>query len=381
MGMEENDVEKNNIDDKIREIANSELETYINPQSAGASVIKNEPSLQETLNPKPSEAPKIPVKPIIRTYKSDMEETIQAGHLSSINMAISESTRMIKQVKEDEHALKKVKINKNIVVISLVLIVGGAAALLIPYALVQKQTAPKAANPANAISDQSVMTTDLEETINLQDINANGIDLTLNQRVNESSTALGQVKDIILTQGSGASEAPITSTEFLSLINADVPPEIARNLLPQYMFGMYNYNGNQEFLILKVNSYDTTFSGMLSWETDLWQNFKNLFGLSDTDASAVSTVTDTSTTSVSASDTSADTQDSNDGNQSTFGIDVKKFQDAEFDNKDCRVVKDANGNIVFLYSIIDANTIVIATSVDTLKEIVSRIASTDTVTQ
>jgi hypothetical protein len=110
---------------------------------------------------------------------------------------------------------------------------------------------------------------------------------------------------------------------------------------------------------------------MLSWETTLWQDFKNLFGLSQTSANTL-----ISTTSSMVSTSSAD----NTG-QSALGMEVGKFQDAEFDNEDCRVIKDASGNIIFLYSIIDQNTIVITTSPATLNEIVSRIHAAATVTQ
>jgi len=374
--MDPNDTEKKNVDDKLREAVTSELDAYIDPQSAPKDALKTaapiveqkiDSEIRESETAKPKENPPASAlaKPIIRTYKSDMEETIQAGHLSSINMAISENNKMMRQMKAESIETKKTGRNKNILIISLVLLFGGAAAILIPYFLVNKQAGTPTPT-ASALSNQTIMTTDVEEKINIKDINLNGIDTTLNQRVEQSSTNLGQIKDFLLTEGSGVNEKPLTASEFLTLIKADVPSEIARNLLPQYMFGMHNYNGNQEFLILKVSSYDTTFSGMLSWETDLWQNFQNLFGL-----------TDAAPASVNASSTAT----SSPANQSSFGITVKKFQDAAFDNKDARVVKDASGNIVFLYSIIDPNTIVITTSPDTLKEIISRTSGVNTVTQ
>ncbi len=381
---EEIDVQKKNVDENLKEAVDSELTSFINPKTAPNQNTKIahemleqkiDFGIQNALKPKTPQTEATPIKepqaqapkqkpvqtaevssrPIIRTYKSDMEETIQAGHLSSINMAVSENNKLMQQIKPGSLETKKSSVNRNIIIISLILVAGGALAIFIPYVLVQKQNAPQTV-ATSTVSSQSVMTTDIEEKINLNQINLNGIDVTLNERVNQSSTELGQVKDFLLTEGSGANEAPITSTEFLTLLKANVPDEISRSLLPQYMFGMYNYDGNQEFLILKINSYDTAFSGMLSWEPDLWNDFQNLFGLSNTGASSTSSST-------------------------SIGIIVKKFQDAEFDNKDCRVIKDDSGNIIFLYSIIDPNTIVITTSPDTLKEIISRITQVSTVTQ
>ena len=92
---------------------------------------------------------------------------------------------------------------------------------------------------------------------------------------------------------------------------------------------------------------------MLQWETNLWQDFKELFSLKS----------DNSTPDAS------------------FGIEIKKFQDGTFNNKDCRLIKDVSGNIIFLYSIIDENTIVITTSTDTLKEIINRVSKARVITQ
>jgi len=102
---------------------------------------------------------------------------------------------------------------------------------------------------------------------------------------------------------------------------------------------------------------------MLSWEANLWQDFKELFDLESRE-SAVS------------AGSSSTTQPSN-----SFGLDAMRFQDATFFNKDCRVVKDTSGKIIFLYSIVDENTIVLTTSTDTLKEILARINKANIITQ
>ena len=172
------------------------------------------------------------------------------------------------------------------------------------------------------------------------------------ERVEQVSIRLGNVKDFYLTQGQDKNENNISSTKFLNLIKAHIPSEILRSLRPEYAFGMHNYNGNQRFLILKIGSYSNAFSGMLAWEMDLWSDFKVLFSLPDISK-----------------------------NGQVRGIETPTFQDAIYSNKDCRVVKDSSGNVLLLYSIIDANTIVITTSSDTLREIISRSLKAQTVTQ
>jgi hypothetical protein len=359
---EEKKTEKNNINLETKETVANQLDSFINPTEKSKNNVidaaayyseaasKTEPLIKVADTATTLEKQN---RPIIRTYKSDVEETIQTSHISSINIAMAENRKMMGQAKQTEIEKKKSGINRNILIISLVLVFGGALTFFIPQLLLQIQYGQKAA-PVETVSSKPLMTVDLEEKMNIKDINLNRVSTTLKERVDQSSTKLGQIKNIYLTEGDGTAEKLITASNFLSLIKANVPSGIQRTLKDQYMFGLYNYNGNQRFLILKVGEYDTTFSGMLSWEINLWQDFKELFELqSDNSASS----------------------------SSTYGIEVKKFQDTSFDNKDCRIVKDSSGNIIFLYSIIDQNTVVITTSTDTLKEIINRISKARVVTQ
>ena len=370
MDEETGKTKENIIDSKVKEAINDELTAYMNPKIGKGSQNDASPSLLSSnqnpasfgnlggINETKEKGSENQKSPIVRTYKSDVEETIQSGHLSSINMAISQSNRMMRGVTTATIEEKKKKINKNILIISLVLIIGGALAVFVPYFFVQKANAPQTTQKSTVPSG-AIMTVDTEEKINLKDINQDRVSTTLKERVEQSNITVGQIKNIFLTEGEGIDEKVITSNKFLALIKANLPPEIERTLKPEYMFGMYSFNGNQEFLILKVGSYDTAFSGMLAWETNLWDNFKELFDLLSRE----------SITSISSST-----------NNNLFA-ENKKIQDATFFNKDCRVIKDDSGKIIFLYSIIDENTIVMTTSTDTLKEILARVSKARIITQ
>ncbi len=356
------------VDDKLKNELSEELSKFINPEARKEKVApvipvsipteqpltsgpSNFSSVINKLDQKPAQ-----MKPIIRTYTSDVEETISSGHLSSVNIAISQNQRMLKNIQTPPvETAAKSRISRTVLAISIFLFVAGVAAAFLPYYFVQKDTPSKPA-PITVIN-KNIFSPDTEEKINIKKINKNRVALTLRERVEQSAIDLGQIKNIVLMDGDAPSETVIPAQDFLSLIKANVPPEILRTLRPEYMFGMHNFNGYQEFLILKVGSYDTTFTGMLNWETFLWQDIKPLFGLNNSGTSTVST------SSERFSETSI------------------KFQDIPFFNKDCRVVKDADGKIIFLYSIVDENTIVFTTSTDTLKEILSRLSSSRKVTQ
>jgi hypothetical protein len=352
--------EQNNVDQKTKETVANQLDSFINPTEKSKSIdavsyyagseIKTEPlsKISETHKVESQKQN----RPIIRTYKSDVEETIQTSHISSINIAMAESRKMMSQARKTEIEAKKAVVNKSILIISLVLIFGGALTFFVPRLLIQMQYGEKTV-PVETVSSKPIMTVDLEEKMNIKDIDLSRVSTTLKERVEQSSTKLGQIKNYYFTEDEGDAEKLIASSNFLTLIKANVPSEIQRTLKTPYMFGSHNYNGNQRFLILKVGSYDTTFGGMLHWETNLWQDFKELFNL----------------------------QNNNSTSSDSFTIEIKKFQDATFNNKDCRVVKDSDGKIIFLYSLIDDNTIVITTSTDTLKEIINRVSKARVVTQ
>ena len=95
---------------------------------------------------------------------------------------------------------------------------------------------------------------------------------------------------------------------------------------------------------------------MLTYEVDMWKNFRDLFGLVDPDV-ALATTTD------------------------PFADVVKSFKDIVIKNKDCRAVEDSRGNILLLYCIPDKETIVITTSSNTFKEILLRMTAKQTVSQ
>jgi len=368
-------VQPNDSSDVISKIVNRNTQYFDKPFSIAdySAVKKNEdvkipvPPIQEKTQTIPLTKPT--VKPIVRTYKSDVEETIQSGHVSSINIALAENKKMTNQFGVVENEDKKFKINKTMLIATILLVVGGALAIIIPNFLVKKEyAAPVATETTSTLTGQKIITANSIEEINIKDINLSRLSLTLKERIDQSATSLGQVKQIILTEDATTSLQAISASSFLNLINATLPNTLERTLKADYAFGMHNYDGNQIFLVLKIGSYEVGYAGMLSWENDMRSDLKDLFGL--TSGSSVATSTDEQ----------PNTQFSI-NQRRALGKEIMIFEDAQFNNKDCRVVRNSDSKIIFLYSIIDDNTIVITTNTATLKEIMTRLNSARTVTQ
>jgi hypothetical protein len=275
-----------------------------------------------------------------------MEETIRSQHISSLNIAVAENNKMMKRM-TDESVQEEKKAGKNykIFILIIILIIAGALAFVIPYFLAQKQTAIVV--ETDVVPDSSLIVSDTAERVNIDVLNKDRIAKTLGERVDQISILLGSIRQFYMTEGEANLATIISSKRFLELIKARVPDAIQRTLKDQFMFGMHSYKGNQKFLILKVGSYETTYAGMLSWESALWYDFSELFGLKIAN--------------------SIDSQ-----GKPMVGEDVRRFQDVVIKNKDTRAVKDENGEIVFLYSVVDKSTVILTTSSDTFKEILNR---------
>jgi len=371
MEPEETNLNQEDVNKELRKSISDELSSYMNPHSTpnptptteqkkspyeiipdGVSAQKS--NLQNSLSPASVSAPSSLVKPIIRTYKSDMEESIQANHTSSINIALAENKKMAERIRLADVEKKGEKRNYTILITSVLLVLGGVLAIAIPYFLVNNQS--KVEEITENVASGAIITADTEEKINIGSLVLSRLPFTLAERVEQSNIKLGAVKNIFLTDGAGSIETTINTQKFFSLFNTNMPPELVRTLKDGYMFGAHNYNGNQRFLIFRVGSYENAFAGMLKWEVDLWNDFKTLFSLSSVGINLNQTGT-------------------------IRGIETVSFQDAVYANKDTRVVKDSSGSVVFLYSIIDKNTVVITTSTDTLKEMINRNQKARTVLQ
>ena len=127
-----------------------------------------------------------------------------------------------------------------------------------------------------------------------------------------------------------------------------MPDTVKRSLSAEFMVGMYSFDKNLPFIIFKTFSFDNTYAGMLSWESNLKDDFQTIFRLP--------------------------------GYESGGGIlneltpaNTPKFEDGVISNKDVRILRDNNKNIILLYGIVDTQTIIITVTDTAFKEIVSRL--------
>jgi hypothetical protein len=123
----------------------------------------------------------------------------------------------------------------------------------------------------------------------------------------------------------------------LQAIEVDVDPRFYRTAEDQFLLGIYSSTNNSPFLIFKVSSYSAAYADMLAWEGFMGPNLATLFGLTSQDFARVN------------------------------------FNDIVLYNKDVRAILDNSGEVIFGYSFVDQETLVLFENKLALQEVISRL--------
>lgn len=180
----------------------------------------------------------------------------------------------------------------------------------------------------------------------------------------------------------------VTATEFLQALVPEIPAQLVRTLEPQMLLGLHSFDENQALMILKADSYETAYSGMLAWEQTMYEDLTPLFARTPAVRTAppspitpvLPSGTTTASTTVASSTPTATTTKSVVASSTAvlppaptpFVSSV--FVDRIVENRDARVLLNAEGDILLLWTMLDRSTIVITTNQSTLREVISRLS-------
>ena len=167
----------------------------------------------------------------------------------------------------------------------------------------------------------------------------------------KTQVPLGEFRIIPLKKKTGEETEPLAFTELLGALEASAPPALVRALEPVPLFGIHGIRGNQPFLLFSVTSYDHAFDGMLLWEKEILQDIGLVFGV---DSRALLNAPASTTAETLARRLS--------------------FRDVVVRNKDIRAVFDAAGRIIFLYSFLDKQSLLITTNEDTFRALLLKVS-------
>jgi len=161
--------------------------------------------------------------------------------------------------------------------------------------------------------------------------------LSLNQIL-----AITPYREINDPQSNEVEERVFGASEFLSLLADEVPQQLLRALEEDYLYGVHAFEEKIPFLILKVRDYENAFGGMLEWQKSLaiLRDFDVLFGVDRFPP-----------------------------------VEVTEFTDVLIKNRDVRIIKDKDRELILLYSFTDRETLVLTTHGTTFDEILNRLAT------
>lgn len=328
------------------------------------------------------------VKPL-QTYQGDIESVVGEKNISVVSIAAAEADRRGMSKLQDSQAPVNQEAGRPwlrtlaLVVGGITLLaVAGGIGLYIYLALQPVSVAEQSPAPFILVDDT--------KTIELLpgDTRTN-IMQTLSAARTGVGLALGLVERLQVVKAGALGELQeVSAAEFLQTLAPRVPPELVRTLEPQMLLGVHSYDENQAFMILKADSYETSYSGMLAWESTMQVDLNPLFERTPAvrvrpdpvpvlpapiATSSATTTSGQATTTAAASSTPVASSTPAAIPSATQFI-QGNFVDQVVANRDARVVLGPEGDILLLWVFLDRSTILITTNDATLREVISRLS-------
>lgn len=282
----------------------------------------------------------------VRTYQSDVVETMKKQKTSLTSMVIAEKKKKKKKgvsgkIKQEQRGGKALSIIITILIIS----VSGLAV----YFIIKQKTA--VSPTITELSVPSFILSDYTRELYLNRVRREDIISGLEKEKKEISIPLGDVLQLYLTVKDNSKQFVIKNTDGYKLlvmtesyfdgIEANAPPSLVRSLSPNFVIGYHSSLGNNPFLIFKVKSYDSAFAGMLKWEKTMYRDLAPVFVR----------------------------------NNSKIKLSDNKFEDIVIMNKDVRAILNDEGKIELAYSFPNPDTLVIVNNETTLQEMFRKITN------
>ena len=267
----------------------------------------------------------------VRTYLSDMADTVRQNQISVIKVALAEQNR-----NERENVYRQVEtspIKKVLWIIGGVILIG--ASIFGIYFLINKK-AQDAVVPV--AKEETIISYDEVAPIDNTDNLVDKINII---KKDVSSSKVGNIKFITLSQNINGVKEKVSVKNLFSLLNFSASPSLVRALSDSYMIGTYTTDKPHLFIILQVQDYNYAYAGMLDWESSLANNVMPLFQL--------------------------------DTNENKLQLNNRKWSDLIVENKDTRALLNENGKTILYYLFNNKDNLIITDDESTVKEIISKL--------
>lgn len=277
----------------------------------------------------------------IRTFQGDIAEALKRQQESLVSIQRREHIKHGPPVSPEQVAANKKRVQFFYLLMgSLVLFVlGGVGAWYGYQEFVRRTVAPIVAGPANRFISPSTSTNLDLANLSREMLITHLIDATIN-------IPDGELRHINLRKAQASTTGTPTmlkTDEFLKILQSRAPGILVRALNPLFMFGALGTNSTttraSTFLIIKLDSFDNAFAGMLEWEQNMNQDIGVIFST----APLLQTLPAGTT-----------------------------FTDLTDRNKDMRILSLA-GEPIMLYSFFEGNMLIITDRLETMRTIVEQL--------
>lgn len=330
--------------------------------------------------------------PALRTYKGDINQTVNQDKITTAKILMAEQLAQQKQQGiQYQTAVAKPK-NLFALIFGIIFIVGALVLVgMFGYTKILKQI------PAATFSNEAffLFAFDKQTYINSEETK---IDMfaKVNLAIQEVQSAKDNTyTDIIFfkTNPDTQVQSRISSAEFFSLYEIQLPGAIGRSISKDFVYGLYKTGVRVEpFIVIGLADYENAFDSMFDWEKTLaldvrefFPNLQKIFNatiaieipeVQNATSTIIATSTATSTIMVGTSTdrTVATSSIAEPAQQDTQAINRNvTFTDVVLSNKDTRAVRDENGTPYFYYTFIDRDKILFAQDPKLITEIVRKI--------
>jgi len=261
--------------------------------------------------------------PHIRTYAGDMSDAMQKQGATLSTVVKAEREQVLRQEPLQSTPGKKNWVPTIVIGIAALLVISGIGAL--SFVFLSRNEPPVTASAQGLIAANKQIPISLGEGEKLSD--------TLSAAREEVQLSLGDIAELAVMKN----ETALSAEKTLELL--DAPSALSRNA-QKIMVGVHAFNTNQPFLIIVVSPYDIAFDAMLSWEKQMAESLGAFFAP-----------------------------------ENAPRIPAPSFTDRVFQNIDIR--ERMNGWPI-LYAFANQRTLVITTNENTLKEILTRLSTSQT---
>ena len=338
------------------------------------------------VTPPVTSAEKVARQKAIRTYQSDIAETMHGKQVSLADIALAEQRKQQEgtepkprpeglvvpprplattaQTEEELVTEEKAGLKGMLTVFGGVLLLSVAAGVLLfvygAYRVNRTPVVVTEAVPDVGIVVESVSVIPVELGTSRSDLLA-----SFTAAVDETGGVRDDVVGIVYQTGTSSR---LTAKQFIEILDTSAEDRLVRTLLDTFIVGVHITDAEHGFLVFTTSIFENAFAGMLAWEETILNDMPFVRNTTIIDESALEIVVPNATTTSTTTDaTVVVPQDP------LFGA---EFRDVVVNNKNARALFTQRGEIVLIYSFSDTETLVITSNIDTLQVLLDRLAAT-----